>query len=111
MTIESISDAINQIVVSATMAAQQAPFNVLLLEFEYTDLPGLNEEAVRVSDAFMRKGYRPDRYKIKMQNPWEGQNGLRERLDTFLKGEGNIRILYYHGHGAFSFRNGLELCR
>lgn len=93
------------------MAAQKTPFDVLLLEFEYTDLTGLNEEAGKVFNAFKRKGYRPERHTIRMQNPWEGDDGLRQRLENFLSGQGGLRILYYHGHGGFSFPDGLELSR
>jgi hypothetical protein len=86
-----------------------APVKVLLLKFAYTDLEGLDEEADDVYRAFRGKGYDIEPlYEIKMQNPWDD---LRARLGTFLSGEGQLRILYYHGHGDFSFRKGLELFR
>lgn len=82
---------------------------VLMLNFEYTDLDDLEEEALQVYMAFRSKGYEVEEYSIKMQDP--ENRTLLERLTLFLSGEGALRILYYHGHGAFSFQTGLQFCR
>lgn len=90
---------------------QQTQVQVLLLGFEYTDIEELNEEANEVNRAFSSKGYQVINYLIKMNDPWHGEEGLHRTLNTFFSGDGDLRILYYHGHGSFSFVNGLELHR
>ncbi|KAM3066532.1 hypothetical protein ACMFMG_002247 [Clarireedia jacksonii] len=86
----------------------QTQVKVLMLNFEYTDLDDLDKEALQVYIAFRSIGYEVEEYSIKMQDP--GNTDLLRRLTSFLLGEGALRILYYHGHGAFSFQTGLQLC-
>jgi hypothetical protein len=93
------------------MAQQQIPVKVLILGFDYTDLEGLRDEADEVEKSFRSKGYEVEQYSIRMKEAWGGEDGLDDKLRTFFRGEGSLRVLYYHGHGGFTFLDGLKLVR
>ncbi|KAI0848006.1 hypothetical protein F5Y00DRAFT_239581 [Daldinia vernicosa] len=80
---------------------------VLILQFSYVDLKGLNQEAKQVKEAFESMGYLCEIYKIPNS---DSQNKAEEKVRTFLDGEGQeLRIVYYHGHGGYpSHSTGLE---
>lgn len=88
-----------------------ADCKALLLTFAYTDLRGLDAETELVYETFRSKGYAPEKFTLQMESPWNGEKGLRLKLESFLSGTGGIRIIYYHGHGGFSFLEGMKFIR
>ncbi|KIW28063.1 uncharacterized protein PV07_07747 [Cladophialophora immunda] len=79
---------------------------VLALTFEFTDLK-IAGETKGVIKAFKDIGYGVEHYEIKMQSPWDGQDGqdgLKKTLKNFFRTNSGtpLFIIYYNGHGGIT---------